>query len=176
MKPKKYKLKNIYKINNTIFFTLKRYYSTLNTFNSCLPTPIFTLSNLLDKNQVLSKPNMYSYKAGVYSFINNINGKQYIATESCARDLYLILNEELANRKSNSALQSAILKYGLENFSFCIYEYFTYKDKFTSRKLLTDLERSYIKKFNLKDLYNFMKTATSLEGYKHSEKAILKMV
>lgn len=49
----------------------------------------------------------------------NINGKQYIGS---ARNLYLRLNEHLSDRKSNKALQSAILKYGLEKFSFCIYE------------------------------------------------------
>ncbi|RYX78116.1 hypothetical protein EON69_00335 [bacterium] len=70
------------------------------------------------------------------------------------------------------------MKYGLENFSFIVYEYCHYKDKSTSHKLLTDLETTYIKAFNhpFEELYNFMKTATSLEGYKHTLKAKEKMV
>lgn len=55
---------------------------------------------------------MYN-KGGIYSFVNKINGKQYIVS---AKNLYLRLNEHLSNRKSNSALQSAISKYGLQNF------------------------------------------------------------
>lgn len=34
----------------------------------------------------------------------------------------------------------------------------------------------YIKKFEFHTLYNFMKTATSLEGYKHTDAAKQKMV
>ena len=82
-----------------------------------------------------------------------MNGKQYIGS---AKDLYLRLNEHLSHRKSNKALQAAISKYGLDNFNFCIYEYFTYENKATSFKLLTDLETMYIKKFNFSNLYNFL--------------------
>ena len=68
--------------------------------------------------------------------MNKVNGNQYIASE---KDLYVRLNEYLARRKFNKALQAAILKCGLDNFHFCIYEYFTYQDKATSFKLLTHL-------------------------------------
>lgn len=53
--------------------------------------------------------------------MNKVNGNQYIASE---KDLYVRLNEYLARRKFNKALQAAILKCGLDNFHFCIYEYF----------------------------------------------------
>ena len=46
-------------------------------------------------------------KSGVYCFINTINGNLYVGS---AKDLYLILAEHISNRKSNIALQSAILK------------------------------------------------------------------
>jgi group I intron endonuclease len=92
------------------------------------------------------------------------------------KDLYLRLNEHLSNRKSNRALQIAISKYGLENFNFCIYEYFTYENKTTSFKLLTELETMYINKFKFSNLYNFLKNASSSEGYKHTESAKQKMV
>lgn len=50
------------------------------------------------------------------------------------------------------------------------------ENKLASAKLLTDLETIYIRKFNFTTLYNFMKTATSLEGYKHTDAARMKMV
>lgn len=57
-----------------------------------------------------------------------------------------------------------------------MYEYFTYESKIISSKALTDLETSYILKFNLRNLYNFKATATSMLGYKHTKEAILKMI
>ena len=54
--------------------------------------------------------------------------------------------------------------------------YFTYYSKIVSNKALTDLETSYIKKYPFDNLYNFMRTATSLEGYKHTDEAKLKML
>ena len=74
-----------------------------------------------------------------------------------------------------------------------IFEYFTYESKIISHKALTDLETSYIKRFNFYNLYNFKVTATSSPpppeeeppllrrrgsslGYKHTEEARLKMV
>lgn len=56
-----------------------------------------------------------------------------------------------------------------------VYEYFYYDSKTISSKALTDLETSYIEKFDFDTLYNFMRTATSLTGYKHTEEAKLKM-
>lgn len=75
-------------------------------------------------------------KGGIYSFINSVNGKQYIGS---AKDFYIRLYEDLDNRKSNIALQNAITKYGLDKFNFCVYEYFTFKSKVMSNKALTDL-------------------------------------
>lgn len=90
---------------------------------------------MLDNNHIASKRSILFNKAGIYSFVNNVNGKQYIGS---AKNLYLRLNEYLSNRKFNRALQSANLKYGLENFSFCVYKSFTYESKLASGKLLTD--------------------------------------
>jgi len=114
-------------------------------------------------------------KGGIYSFVNKINGKQYIGS---AKNLYLRLNEHLSNRKSNSVLQSVIYKYGLQNFEFCIYEYFISESKLSSSKLLTYLESIYIniKKFQMSYLYNFRRDAIILTGYKHSDEAKAKMV
>lgn len=85
-----------------------------------------------------------------------------------AKDFYLRLNEHSKNKKSNIALQNAFLKYGLDKFEFGIYEYFTYESKIVSSKALTDLETSYISKFNFNTLYNFKVIATSSLGYKRA--------
>ena len=96
-----------------------------------------------------------------------------------AKDFYLRLNEHFGNKKSNVALQNVFAKYDLDDkFKFCIYKYFTFESKIISSKALTDLETSYISKFNFNTLYNFKVIApkASSLGYKHSEEARLKMV
>lgn len=159
--------------NKLLGINLGRSYSTSNPSSLDTPTPIFIITNLQDKNDLLSNRKLLLSKGGIYSFLNKTNGKQYIGS---AKDLYIRLNEHLSKRKSNSALQAAILKHGLDNFHFCIYEYFSYENKSNSSKLLTDLESTYIKRFEFSKLYNFMKDATSLEGYKHTDEAKEKMV
>lgn len=52
----------------------------------------------------------------------------------------------------------------------------SHESKIVSSKGLTDLETSYITKFNFNTLYNFKATATSSLGYKHTEESRLKMV
>jgi group I intron endonuclease len=138
-----------------------------------IPIPVLTITDLQDKKSVFSKRDLLLRKGGIYSFLNKLNGKQYIGS---AKDLYLRLNEHLTHRKSNRALQAAISKYGIDNFNFCIYEFFTYENKATSFKLLTDLETMYIRKFKFNNLYNFLENASSSEGYKHTDEAKQKMV
>ena len=64
----------------------------------------------------------------------------------------------------------------MNKFKIYIYEYFTYESKIISHQALTELETSYIKRFNFDNLYNFKATATSYLGYKHTEEAKLKVV
>ena len=129
--------------------------------------PIKVFHNLNNNEAVITYNKILRKKAGIYCFINTVNNKRYIGS---AKDLYLrllVANEvehHLANKKSNTALQSAILKYGLDKFDFCVYEYFTSHSKRVSNKALTDLETSYIKKYPFDNLYNFRRTATSIEG------------
>lgn len=121
----------------------------------------------------MSYREVFKNQGGVYCFINTVNGKLYIGS---AKDLYLRLIEHLSNKKSNIALQNAMLKYGLEKFNFGVLEYFTYDSKIASHKALTDLKTSYIEKYSFYRLYNFMRTATSITGYKHTDEAKLKML
>ena len=76
--------------------------------------------HLDDTILVKSHRNTLKSKSGIYSMINKVNGKQYIGR---ATDLYLRLLEYIAGKKSNSALETAIGKYGLNNFSFVVVEY-----------------------------------------------------
>ena len=140
--------------------------------SNLLPIPIISFNNLDNKYCLKSYRILLKDKGGIYSFINTKNGNQYIGS---AKDFYLRLNEHLSNKKSNLALQNAFIKYGLDQFKFCIYEYFTYESKIVSSKGLTDLETSYITKFNFNTLYNFKATATSSLGYKHTEESRLKI-
>ena len=173
MKINQSQLKTTHSRNANLNFTLRRSYSTLSSSKLDIPTPVLTITNLQDKNNIFSKRDLLLRKGGIYSFLNKINGKQYIGS---AKDLYLRLNEHLIHRKSNKALQAAISKYGIDNFNLCIYEFFTYENKATSFKLLTDLETMYIRKFKFNDLYNFLENASSSEGYKHTDEAKQKMV
>lgn len=136
--------------------------------------PILTLTNLSNPLFLSSNRDLLKNKKGIYAFVNNINDKQYIGS---AKDFYVRLNDHL-NRKShfNSSLQQAWSKYGLDNFNFIIYEYFSYQSKLVSAKTLTNLESKYITYFNHSTLYNFKKDATSMLGYKHTTDTIEKMV
>ncbi|KGQ02207.1 putative intron-encoded endonuclease 1 (mitochondrion) [Beauveria bassiana D1-5] len=152
----------------------KRFYSSNarkdNLKDIIKPTPIFVLKNLDNINickELLKK------KGGIYSFINTINGKQYIGS---AKDFYIRLNEHLNNKKSNSNLQKAFVKYGLQNFNWVIYEYFTYESKILDHDALTELETNYIQAFDYSTLYNMKRIATSMLGYKHTDEAIQKMI
>lgn len=105
--------------------------------------------------------------------VNTFKGKQYIGS---AKDFFIRLNEHLNNKNnSNASLQKAFVKYGLANFNVYIYEYFTYESRIISHKSLTELETSYISKFNFNSLYNFSPIAHYNLAYKHTDVAKLKI-
>ena len=81
------------------------------------PIPVLTIDNLNNEDSIKSSRILLKNKGGIYSFINTVNGNQYIGS---AKDLYFRLNEHLNNKKSNLALQKAFTKYGLDKFKFCI--------------------------------------------------------
>lgn len=103
-----------------------RHYSTSNSNSQSfdLPlVPILTIDNLDNKDCITSYRKLLKDKGGIYSFINTENGNQYIGS---AKDFYLRLNEHLANKKSNVALQKAFVKYGLDKF-LCISIFYIWK-------------------------------------------------
>jgi group I intron endonuclease len=159
------------KSHNTL---CKRYYSTNSgKLLSVNPTLVLVVDSLYDENCIKSFREILKDKSGIYSFINTINGNQYIGS---AKDLYIRLNEHLNNRKSNANLQKAFNKHGLDKFRWIVYEYFTYESKILSNDSLLKLETSYIKAFDFSTLYNMKKEASSLLGYKHTDSAIQKMI
>lgn len=105
--------------------------------------------------------------------VNTVNDKQYIGS---AKDFFIRINEHLKYKNnSNVALQKAFVKYGLGKFKLYIYEYFTYESKIISHKSLTELETSYISKFDFDTLYNFSLIAHNNLGYKHTDESKLKI-
>lgn len=138
-----YKAKPLFKL---------RYYFTRTTPILQPALAILTRDNLQDKHHIKSKSIALNNKPGSEAFINKVKAKKYTG---CAKDFYLTINQPLLNRKQNSALHLGFFKYGLENFSFCVYEYFTCENKTGTSKLLSDLETIYISNFKAKALYLF---------------------
>jgi len=80
-----------------------RYYSTSNSDSQSSdlpPVPIFTINNINNEDCIKSSRILLKNKGGIYSFINTVNGNQYIGS---AKDFYLRLKEHLENKKSNVA-------------------------------------------------------------------------
>jgi predicted GIY-YIG superfamily endonuclease len=155
----------------------RRYYSTTNSHSQHsgsdpAPRPGLNL-DLNDKDCIKSYEDILKGKGGIYSLVNTVNGKQYIGS---AKDFFIRINEHLKYKNnSNVALQKAFVKYGLDKFKLYIYEYFTYESKIISHKSLTELETSYISKFDFYTLYNFSPIAHNNLGYKHTDESKLKI-
>ena len=81
-----------------------RYYSTSKSDSQSSdlpPVPILTINNLDNKDCIKSSRILLKDKGGIYSFINTVNGNQYIGS---AKDFYLRLNELRFARKIRSLI------------------------------------------------------------------------
>jgi group I intron endonuclease len=130
------------------------------------PVPVLTLNELYPRSNIFSNRNLLNNKCGVYGFINLINGKIYIGS---GVNIYRRFLDHTAGRSSNLLLQRAIKKYGLENFSFVVYEFCSD----SSTKFET--EQKFISCFPFNMLYNIAPVAGSLIGYKHRPDTKAKM-
>lgn len=105
-------------------------------------------------------------KAGVYRWVNKINGKTYVGSSiDIGNRLYTYYSlRSLA--KSNRPIERALLKHGFSNFSLEILEYCDIKEAINREQYYLD---------NLKPEYNIVETAGSTLGYKHTPESIKKM-
>ena len=116
-------------------------------------------------------------KSGVYLVLNNINGNCYIGSAATNRINVRFRNHCVHQKSTSKPLYRAINKYGIENFSFHILEYFpgfVHKENLKQNHVkLLQLETKYIKQ--LEPVYNVLVIAGSSLGYKHTEETRLKM-
>lgn len=71
-----------------------RYYSTSKSDSQSSHLPILTLNNLNNEDCIKSSRELLKGKGGIYSFINIVNGNQYIGSAGAKPiDFYLRLNE-----------------------------------------------------------------------------------
>jgi group I intron endonuclease len=151
---------------------LDLYYNIIiNNLEKCsnlIIVPLLIYNNVECKKIEIIKDN--KNKSGVYRWINNINGKQYIGSSANLSDRlkqYFSI-KYLTRKKSISSISRAIFKYGYSNFTLEILEYCE-RDKIVILKK----EQYYID--TLKPKYNILKLAGSPLGYKHTKEALAKM-
>ena len=89
MRSNLFQLKNTHSRYTNFSFTLRRNYSTSSSSKVNIPIPVLTLTDLQDKDSIISKREVLSKKGGIYSFINKVNGNQYIGS-ACKRSIFKI--------------------------------------------------------------------------------------
>jgi group I intron endonuclease len=129
--------------------------------------PIKIYENLHNINTINRIKKELKNTRGIYGFLCKTNNKIYIGSSENLVNRYL---EHIKGKKSNLKLQRAILKYGLNNFYYLIFEFHN-----NNNNILTIIETLFLSYFKLRYLYNFKIVATSMIGYKHSSKTKKKM-
>lgn len=116
-------------------------------------------------------------KAAIYGFLNKLNGNLYIGSASSNRINVRFRNHCIHGTGGNIPLTRDFLKYGLESFSFIIFEYFPgfirKEDLKKNHLKLLDRENDYFKL--LRPSYNRLQVAGSSLGFKHSDGTKKKM-
>lgn len=164
---------------NEIF--IESYPLNINSKNEYSPkmiiTPVKSYNNLHLKETQYSILTDNKQKSCVYLIYNKINGNCYIGSATSNRINVRFRNHCIHHTGGNKPLTRAIHKYGLNNFSFHILEYFpgfVQKENFKKSHLqLLELETSYL--LTYKPIYNILPTAGSSVGLKHTEQTIEKM-
>ena len=126
--------------------------------------------NLNDLRVQESIKQLCAGRSGVYKITNLLNNKCYVgsAVSKTKKDnrLYVRFRNHFFNSAEAFVIREAILKYGVDNFSFEILE-------FTDLNSTRDRETHYIQ--TLTPEYNVLKFADSSLGFKHSEETKRKM-
>lgn len=130
--------------------------------------PLLVYDNGESKRKEVVKDN--TDKAGVYRWINKVNGKCYVGSSANLgfRLKQYYSNNYLTRKKSVSSISSALIKYGHSNFILEILVHCV-----PEKSIILKKEQFYIDKF--KPEYNILKVAGSPLGYKHTEEALAKM-
>ena len=106
-------------------------------------------------------------KSGIYKIVNLVNNNTYIGS---AVKLYKRKNQHLHSLRRNihhsTYLQNSFNKHKEENFKFEVVE-------FCEKEELLEREQYYIDTLN--PVYNTLKIAGSMIGFKFTEKSIIKM-
>jgi hypothetical protein len=139
----------------------KKHYSTLPNFNYI--KEYNKLHELSVQTQFL---NDNRGKAGVYMWVNQINGNTYVGSSVNLPPRFLKYFNEKALRNNNMLINLAIIKHGLDKFSLYILEY-------CSPENVLQREQHYLDLY--KPNYNTLKTAGSSLGYVHTEDTLAKM-
>jgi GIY-YIG catalytic domain len=105
-------------------------------------------------------------KAGIYRWINNLNGNTYVGSSINLSVRFYTYYSIRCLTKSNRPIERALLKHGYSNFSLEILEY-------CSPDNLLKREQFYLD--NLKPKYNIVERAGSTLGYKHTDESLKKM-
>lgn len=115
-------------------------------------------------------------KAGVYLIVNNVNGKRYVGSASTNRINTRFRNHFIHGHGAKNT-NAAIAKYGIENFTFYILEYYpgiVKKENLSSSHMaLMEMETKYITE--LQPEYNILQIGGSSQGYKHTEETRQRM-
>lgn len=115
-------------------------------------------------------------KAGVYLIQNKVNGKKYVGSASTNRINTRFRNHFIHGHGAKNT-NAAIKKYGIENFTFYILEYypeFVQKENLSpSHMALMEMETKHIT--DQKPEYNILQIAGSSQGFKHTEETKMKM-
>jgi group I intron endonuclease len=122
--------------------------------------PVKLYSNAMDDRSAIIAEN--KGKSGVYRWTNLTTGSIYIGSSIDLgrrfREYYRY--DLLANKRANSIIHRALLKYGYSFFSVEVLEYCNKEETFTREQFYLDL---------LKPAYNIYKSAGVYAGYKHSD-------
>jgi hypothetical protein len=98
---------------------LRAYSTSSNSYTDSLGLTVFTDA---DKNK-LDILNYVKGKAGIYMWINKLNGKKYVGSSvNLRRRLLEYYNVNRLLNNNNMPINVALLKYGYHNFSLTILE------------------------------------------------------
>lgn len=152
------------------------------SISEVMPKPIGVFNDLSNPKTITQIETELKNKSGIYGVLNRETSQIYVGS---AQDLVKRFKEHLKSDKSNVRLERSINKYGLSQFSFIVFEFYSdgknvlhplVKNQNNKSTLsLTDLETLYIQSFKMDSLFNFKFEATSMVGYKHTEEALAKM-